>query len=204
MNSCARARNSTWDIEGLAFTALFDSCVLYPAPIRDLLLRLALTDSFRGRWTQDIHEEWIGAVLRTRPDLTRVQLDRTRALMDAHVRDALITDYSGLIPGLSLPDPDDRHVLAAAIRGRVDVIVTYNLKDFPAAALDPYGIEAQHPDTFLAHLVDLVPGVVVNTVRTLRTALKNPPVDVTTYLQTLERLELLEFVAKIRAYEGVL
>ena len=127
----------------MAFTALYDACVLYPAPLRDLLMHLALTDLFRAKWTDAIHEEWMRAVLETRPDLTREKLERTRNLMNAHVRDCLVTGYEGLIPGLPLPDPDDRHVLAAAIRGRADVIVTFNLKDFPATTLAPLGIETQ-------------------------------------------------------------
>lgn len=99
------------------FTALSDACVLYPAPLRDLLMHLALTDLFRAKWTDQIHDEWIRSVLEQRPDLRREQLERTRQLMNAHVRDCLVTGYEDLIPALSLPDPDDRHVLAAAIRG---------------------------------------------------------------------------------------
>jgi hypothetical protein len=128
----------------VAFTALYDACVLYPAPIRDVLMHLALTDLFHARWTNMIHEEWIRAVLANRPDLTRPQLERTRDLMNAHARDALIHDFEDLIPSLSLPDPNDRHVLAAAIRGRVDVIVTYNTKDFPDKSVATYAIVAQH------------------------------------------------------------
>jgi PIN domain len=72
--------------------------------------------------------------------------------MNAHVRDCLVTGYEDLIPALDLPDPDDRHVLAAAIRGRADVIVTCNLADFQADQLAHYGIEARHPDDFLLSL----------------------------------------------------
>ena len=92
--------------------------MLYPAPVRDLLIHLALTDLFRGRWTNAIHDEWIRSVLKNRPDLTCAQLERTRDLMNAHVRDALVRDFEDLIPALSLPAPDDRHVLAAAINFR--------------------------------------------------------------------------------------
>ena len=86
------------------FTAILDACVLYPAPLRDLLMHLALTDLFRAKWTEAIHEEWIRSVLENRPDLTRGQLERTRQLMDAHVRDCIVTDYEDLIPALTLPD----------------------------------------------------------------------------------------------------
>lgn len=127
------------------FTAILDACVLHPAPLRDLLMHLALTDLFRAKWTDAIHEEWIRSVLENRLDLTREQLERTRQLMNAHVRDCLVTNYEDLIPVLTLPDPDDRHVLAAAIRSSADVIVTFNLGDFPPETLKKWGIEGATP-----------------------------------------------------------
>jgi predicted nucleic acid-binding protein len=188
----------------VAFTALYDACVLYRAPIRDVLMHLALTDLFRARWTNAIHEEWIEAVLANRPDLTRARLERTRDLMNANARDALISNFEDLIPSLALPDPDDRHVLAAAIRGRADVIVTYNLKDFPDYVLASYGIEAQHPDTFLAHVLDLAPGLVLAALQRLRQSLQNPPVDIDSYLARLEQHELTSFVARLREFRSLL
>ena len=100
------------------YIAFYDASVLYPLELRSLLMHLALTGLFRARWSDAVHEEWICALLRNRPDLSRAKLERTRALMDAHTIDALVTGYEDLIEGLLLPDPDDRHVLAAAIRGR--------------------------------------------------------------------------------------
>ena len=188
----------------MAFTALYDACVLYPAPMRDLLMHLALTDLFRGRWTNAIHDEWIRSVLKNRPDLTRAQLERTRDLMNAHVRDALIQNFEDLIPALSLPDPDDRHVLAAAIRGRADVIVTFNLKDFPEQALSVHGVSAQHPDEFLTHLIDLAPGPVLSAIQRLRRSLTKPTVSVEEYLATLERQELSAFVSKLMEFKALL
>jgi PIN domain len=188
----------------VAFTALYDACVLYPAPIRDVLMHLALTDLFRARWTGTIHEEWIRAVLANRPDLSRTQLERTRDLMNAHLRDALIQDFEALIPSLSLPDPNDRHVLAAAIRGRVDVIVTYNIRDFPETAVAPYGVAIQHPDEFLIHVVDLAPGLVLAALQRLRRSLVKPPVAAADFLATLERHELSGFVARLREFQDLL
>lgn len=121
----------------------------------------------------------ISNLLKKRPDLTRDKLERTRALMDMHAVDALVTGYEDLIPGLQLPDPDDRHVLAAAIRGRADVIVTMNLRDFPAYAMGSLGIEVQHPDEFILHLLDLATGAVVAAAQNHRQSLKNPPKTVT-------------------------
>lgn len=139
------------------YTAPYDACVLYPAPLRDLLLQLALPHIFRARWSDSIHDEWIRNVLKDRPDLTPAQLDRTRGLMDAAVPDALVRGYEKLVTTLELPDQDDRHVLAAAICGRCDVIVTFNLKDFPKSALAEHDIDAQHPDEFIGHLITYSP-----------------------------------------------
>jgi hypothetical protein len=180
-----------------SFVAVFDACVLYPAPVRDLLMRLALTDLFRARWTDRIHDEWVRNVLADRPDLTPAQLDRTRALMNKAVPDCLVTGYEGLMERIELPDADDRHVLAAAIRCQAGVIVTYNQRDFPQAVLAPYGIEAQHPDEFVTHLFDLDPGSVCAAVRDQRTALINPPRTVDELLETFLGLQLVETVAQL-------
>jgi hypothetical protein len=123
-------------------------------------MHLALTGLFQAKWSAAVHEEWIGALLRRRPDLSREKVERTRMLMDLHVTDALVTRYEDLIDGLHLPDPGDRHVLAAAIRGRADVIVTANLRDFPTNILGEFGIEAQYPDAFILYLLNLAPSQV--------------------------------------------
>lgn len=128
-----------------SLTAFYDASVLYPAELRNLLMHLALTGLFRARWSAAVHQEWINALLRRRPDLSRKSLERTRTPMDLHATDALVTGYEDLIGSLHLPDPDDRHVLAAAIRCRADVIVTANLRDFPAEALGRYGIRRNTP-----------------------------------------------------------
>lgn len=144
-----------------AFTAFYDANVLYPAELRNLLMHLALIGVFRAKSSSDVHEEWISNLLKKRPDLTRDSLECTRTLMDKHAVDALVIGYEEMIPGLQLPDPDDRHVLAAAIRGHADVIVTMNLRDFPSDAVGSFGIEVQHPDEFVLHLLDLAPEAVV-------------------------------------------
>lgn len=186
------------------FTALYDACVLYPAPLRDLLMRLAMTDRFRAKWSNEIHEEWIRNVLADRPDLTRAQLERTRDLMNAHVRDGLVDGYQYLLPSVSLPDPNDRHVFAAAIYARADVIVTFNLKDFPADMLRPFNIEAQHPDEFINHLLDLDTAAVVIAAQKCRAGLKTPPKTAEEYLEILERQSLPKTVAALRQWAAIL
>ncbi|MDZ7801163.1 MAG: PIN domain-containing protein [Trueperaceae bacterium] len=188
----------------MAYTALLDANVLYPAPIRDVMLELAVTDLFRARWSADIHHEWIEALLRNEPHRDRSALERTRAKMDQATRDALITEYEHLIPSLELPDPDDRHVLAAAIVGRCDVIVTWNARDFPATALDPYGLDVQDPDTFLREQVDLAPNVVCPAIRRIRERLERPPYSVDEYLATLRDQGLVGTAAQLQEFGDLL
>ncbi len=180
------------------FTALYDACVLYPAPLRDLLVRLAGTGLFRARWTQAIHEEWIRNVLASRADLTRERLERTRDLMNAHILDCLVTGYEDLIPAIQIPDENDRHVVAAAIRGRADVIVTFNLKDFPASVLSQYSLEAQHPDVFVQHLLDLNEPLVCTAIRAQRLNLKKPTVSAEELLSTFDAQGLKQTVSRLR------
>src|ERR1019366_2112664 len=120
--------------------------------------------------------------------------------MDQHAVDALLTGYQDLIPGLQLPDPDDRHVLAAAIRGHADVIVTMNLRDFPADTIGPFGIDAQHPDEFILYFFDLAPGLVVAGAENHRQSMQNPPKTVSEYLETLEWQGLTQTVSTLREY----
>ena len=186
------------------YTALLDANVLYAAPVRDILVQLALMDLFRAKWSVDIHREWIEALLRNEPHRDRAALERTRDLMDMHTRDCLVTGYERLIPALELPDPNDRHVLAAAIVGRCDVIVTKNLRHFPEATLAGYGIDALHPDDFLSSQLNLAPGLFCTAVQTVRARLTNPPVTAAEYLATLMRQELVATAAELEQFAGVI
>ncbi|RON96703.1 PIN domain-containing protein [Pseudomonas moraviensis] len=187
-----------------SFTAVYDACVLYPAPLRDFLMWLALSGLYRARWTQEIHHEWKRNLLKNRSDLTLEQLDRTSQLMDLAIPDACIDDYEDLVSGLTLPDENDRHVLAAAIRCGADVIVTFNLKDFPSCHLAPYGIEAQHPDEFVENLFHLDSAAVVAAAQSQRRQLKTPTVEVDKYLGFLQRQGLVESVKALGNYRAIL
>ena len=169
----------------MSFEATYDACVLHPAGLRDLLVRLAITGLFRAHWSADILDEMVRSILRRRPDLTSAQLERTRELMCDAVPDCVTTGYEALIDGIELPDPDDRHVLAAAIRSGSQVIVTENTADFPADVLDRYDIEAQTPDAFVLHLIDLSPTTVFSVIDAQAAALRDPPFTVD---QLLDRL----------------
>lgn len=169
------------------FTVVYDACVLYPAPLRDFLMWRGLSGTFRARWSQDIHEEWKRNLLINRPDLTKDQVNRTSDLMDRAIPDGLVEGHEELVAGLTLPDPDDRHVVAAAIRCGANVIVTLNQKDFPHELLAPYGIESQHPDEFVDNLLGLDAAAVVSAAQRQRDQLKNPSIDVDHYLDILLR-----------------
>ncbi len=186
------------------FVALYDACVLYPAPLRDLLMHLALSGLFRARWTTRIHDEWMRNLLAKRTDLTRGQLERTRDLMDASVPDCLVTGYEGLEEQLTLPDQDDRHVLAAAILCQAGMIVTFNLKDFPAATLAPLGITAQHPDEFIEHAFGINPAAVIEAVRDHRASLVRPSKSVDELLDCYLKQELVTTVGLLRPHAAYL
>lgn len=182
----------------MAFTATYDACVLHPAGLRDLLVRLGMTGLYRAVWSDLILDEMVRSILRRRDDLTVDQLDRTRELMCAAVPDCLVTGYEDLIEGLDLPDQDDRHVLAAAIRSGSQVIVTENISDFPSSTLGRYGVEAQTPDVFVLHLIDLSPAIVAGVVEGQAAALKSPPMSRAEVLDHLSSSGLSRSVAALR------
>ena len=182
----------------MAFGATYDACVVHPAALRDLLVRLAGTGLFRASWSEDILDEMVASVLKHRPDLVPAQLDRTRQLMCDAVPGCLTTGYRSLIEGLELPDPEDRHVLAAAIRAGAQVIVTENVADFPAQVLGEYDMEAQTPDIFVLHLIDLSPTTVARAVEEQSAALTAPSLSTSDVLDRLARSGLPRSVAELR------
>jgi hypothetical protein len=177
--------------------AVYDACVLYPAPLRDLLMRLALADLVRARWTGAIHDEWTRNLLCNRPDLTPTQVHRTRELMDAHAPDAIVSGYEHLTAVISLPDPNDRHVLAAAIHCSASVIVTFNLADFPHTALQPYAIEAIHPDPFIVRLIEKESAAVWEAVKQQHASLQRPPMTLEQLLDVLKAQGLKDSVERL-------
>lgn len=178
---------------------VLDACVLYPAPLRDVLLQLASAGSFKARWSDAIHEEWISNLLQQRPDLSRIKLERTRSLMNAAILDCLVTGYEDLVPDLDLPDANDRHVLAAAIHCGAGWIVTFNLKDFPPDKLALKRIAPIHPDDFVARQIDADQAAVLESLRRCRLRLKAPPLAPVDFLAALERCGLPRSVGRLKA-----
>jgi PIN domain len=186
----------------MAFVVIYDACVLYPAPLRDLFIRVAQRGIVRARWSEPILDECFRNILENRPDLKPEALRRTRALMVDAVADCIVTGFDDLVEGLALPDLGDRHVLAAAIAAGAQAIITFNLDDFPTSNLDRYNVEAQHPDEFVLHTIDLAPGIVTSVVTEQAASLKSPPRTVWELLDTLRDQGLVRSVAKLRELFG--
>lgn len=164
--------------------------MLYPAPVRDILLSLAHQGLCHARWTDKINEEWIGNLLRNRPDLNPAKLQGTTERISQTILDWRISGYEPFIETISLPDPNDRHVVAAALIGHADAIVTFNLRDFPNEALHPLGLEAQHPDDFVVNQLHLGLPEALKAIKAMRFRLVNPPQSVAQLLATLARCGL--------------
>ena len=149
---------------------VYDANVLYPSTLRDVLIRIGLARLVQPKWTDRILDEVFRNLRANRPDLDPARLDRTRRLMNDAIRDVTVTGYEQLIDQLDLPDADDRHVLAATIHAEAQVIITFNLRDFPADRLSVWGVEAQHPDDFLTTLYQDQPDALVGIVAAISMA----------------------------------
>ena len=180
--------------------AVLDACVLYPPSLRDLLMWLASVGAYSPRWTEHIHDEWMRNILKDNPAIPRHHLERTRRVMDTVKPGCLVLEYERHIPNLRLPDPDDRHVLAAAIQSHAIHIVSFNLSDFPDSALTPYGVRAVHPDYFLSALLEDNPELFLQGVQEHRASLKNPPKDPQDYINTLTANRLFDLVSRMEPY----
>lgn len=183
---------------------LYDANVLYPAFLRDLLIQLAMQNVVQARWTNQIHDEWTRNVLKNRPDISPQALTRTRHLMNFHVPRATVEDYESLIETLQLPDENDRHVLAAAIRAGAKFILTFNLKDFPAPLLTEHAIQAIAPEAFLGELFVSNRGEMLAALQAQRSRMRNPPQTPTQFLQTALRQGVPSFVAALAPFQDQL
>ena len=184
-----------------SYTVILDACVLYPAPLRSYLMYLANTGLFRARWTDQIHDEWIRNLIKNKPDLDPAKLERTKQLMNDNVPDCLVEGYEPLIAGLTLPDVDDRHVVAAALKGQAEAIITFNLKDFPPSELNPLGLSAIHPDEFLSDMFELNPSFCIKAAQQQRRSLKRPTMSATEFLDCLQKQRLPSFVSNLKPFE---
>ncbi len=178
----------------MAFPALLDACVLIPIRLTDLLLRLAEADTYRLLWSHDVLDEVERNLPKVGvdPDKARTRVQQMREAFP----DALVTDYGALVPAMT-NHPKDRHVLAAAVRADAAVIVTANIKDFPPPALQPYDIDAVHPDDFLLDQLDLYPAQTTRCIQEQFAACRNPAITIDHLLGTLGKT-VPRFAEKVR------
>jgi len=178
--------------------AILDACVLYPAPVRDILLSFAREGLYQPKWTGQIQEEWIRNLLINRPDLTRIQLEGLVQTMNTAFPDADVRGYEDRITVIELPDEDDRHVVAASLVSESDLIITFNLKDFPPGRLKAFEVEAQHPDDFLVELYKLDRRRGHQAYIKQLKRLKNPPIESDELLRILTKAGLPKTAALLQ------
>jgi predicted nucleic acid-binding protein len=183
----------------MTFIVVYDANVLYANALRDLLIRISQAGLVQAKWTNEILDEMLQALSRNRPDISSDKLDRLRQLMNAAVRDCVVSGYESLVDGLKLPDPGDRYVLAAAIKAGAQVIVTSNLKHFPPADLRQWDIEAKSPDNFVLDEIGIDSRTVAACVQQIADSRTRPPRDIEDVLGQLERDNLVQSIAALRA-----
>ena len=182
------------------YTAILDACVLYPVTIANILMELAWQGVYTAKWTQEIDNEWIKSLKKNRPDLTDEKIKHRLNNMHKAIPDWEIPNkkYKKLIPALQLPDSNDRHVLAAAIAGHADCIVTKNTKDFPIHRTEEYGVEVLHPDDFILLQLTLNSIESLTVIKYLRARAKNPSLSPAEFIESLDKVELVRTADHLR------
>ncbi|TDB73058.1 PIN domain-containing protein [Micromonospora sp. KC721] len=181
----------------MAFPAFLDTCVLYPAHLCDTLLRLAEVAAYRPLWSEDVLIELRRNLLER--GIVEERVDRRISHMRAAFPDAMVTGYESLVDGMT-NDPKDRHVLAAAVRANAEVLVTFNVGDFPEVSVKPYDVLTIHPDDFLLDQLDLYPGVTLDVLHRQAAAYRREPTTVPALLALLSRTGVPQFAAEVRRH----
>lgn len=177
--------------------AIFDACTLYPFHLRNVLVQMAVDRLVDARWTEEILDEWIRNLTANAPALPIERLQVTRQLMNDALPAAMVAEYHTHIPAVSLPDPEDRHVVAAGIAAGASLIITWNLRDFPPTELGKYCLQALSPDAFLSELYDEVPGLVVGSLANARRNLSKTRLSESDFVELLKNQKLIRLAAKI-------
>lgn len=177
-------------IHSVRFIVVLDTNVIYPIEIRDLLFWFAHYDLFTPKWSKHIFDEW--EIVMRRKGISEKEVKKRSAIANSAFPDALVENYENLIPNLNLPDEEDKHVLAAAIKINADVIVTNNLKDFPKAYINQFGISVKNADNFIADIIDLNNETAIKAFREMVLNRKNPNLDEFQVLDNLRKNGLID------------
>jgi predicted nucleic acid-binding protein len=173
------------------FRVIYDANILFSGFKRRVMLALARAEIFQARWSEDIHKEWMARLPERYPDkFPAEKVSKIRTLIDSHVPDCLVSGYKSLIEGLQLPDPGDRHVLAAAIKAGAQVIVTCDTAHFPKECLAEFDIEAQHPDTFVMYQKEENSVAVLARLKEARLTYTNPALTAEEFIEKFRKNEM--------------
>lgn len=174
------------------YSAFLDANVLHPGFLRGALLWFADERLLRPVWSSHVLQEWKDSILRARQDIDAAKLDQIQALLTSQFPDAEVKGYEPFIEAITLPDPNDRHVLAAAMFGRCNGIITSNLKDFPSKTVSAFSIEVVHPDQFIVNIIDLDEGRVLGACKRHRASLTKSQPSPDQYLDNFDRCGLIQ------------
>ncbi|WCM27339.1 PIN domain-containing protein [Sphingomonas sp. QA11] len=180
--------------------AIYDACILYPFHLRNIVVQAAVDGLVDARWTEAIHDEWMRSLLANAPDLPAAHLQATKGLMNLAVPEATVTGYERHIQIVNLPDPDDRHVAAAAIEAGAPIIVTWNLRDFPLAELRKHGLVRQSPDALLVNLYEQIPEMLVASLANARRNLSRSRISGSDFIGILRGQKLVKLAAQIEKH----
>jgi predicted nucleic acid-binding protein len=182
--------------------AIYDACVLYPFHLRNIMVQVAVDGLVDARWTDAIHDEWMRNLLANTPHLSAEHLQGTRQLMNVALPEATVTGYEKHMPTVELPDPDDQHVVAAAMEAGASMIVTWNLRDFPIRELRKHGLARQTPDAFLFGLYEQAPDMLIASLANARHNLSRSRVSASGFIDILRDQRLTELTAQMEKHLG--
>jgi predicted nucleic acid-binding protein len=180
--------------------AVFDACVLYPFHLRNILVQVAVDRLVEARWTDEIHDEWIRNLVVNMPTVPVERLQTTRQLMLQVLPKAMVTGYQKYVQAIILPDPGDRHVVAAGIAANASIIITWNLRDFPDGELNKFGLQCQTPDTFLSDLYDKVPDLTLGSLSNARENLSCSRTAASDFIHILNNQKLGQLAKRIQRH----
>jgi hypothetical protein len=180
--------------------AVFDACILYPFHLRNILIQAAVDRLVEARWTDQIHNEWIRSLVARRPAIPLARLKDVHHLLDDLVPAARVTGYEQHVTAVNLPDPNDRHVVAAGIAAGATIILTWNLRDFPAKELRKFGLHRESPDHFLSGLYDDAPELMIASLANARSNLTKTQLSAPDFVNMLTRQRLFQLAKRMHQH----
>jgi hypothetical protein len=180
--------------------AVFDACILYPFHLRNIVVQAAVDRLVEARWTEAIHDEWIRNLAANTPAIPIERLQVTRRLMNDALPTAMVGRYEDHIPKVMLPDPNDRHVVAAGIAAKASIILTWNLRHFPEDELRKFGLQGMNPDAFLCGVFNRIPDLVIGSLANARRNLSKTRVSASDFIAILEGQKLVQLARQVEKY----